>query len=229
MPGKYCCNLPSAQSRVHQWLHSFFARSARPCATHCAVAAAEDSFNDDDAEHLSVKQRVQLECGVLHHDAHLTAADTPTRHPGVASAAHHHQTADALAHLPAPTPPEAAAAVAAAAAGQGQEQGVGRDASAAAAAAAAARFVVDALPEDVVVSCKGVLSVYRLQAGQVRPWGGLGAVLIVSQTEGVLIVRQILRGSVTHSTSVAKRCQSNLQGWCWGMTLSSGGPHGDWV
>jgi hypothetical protein len=81
------------------------------------------------------------------------------------SAAHHHQTADALTHLPAPTHPEAAAAVAAAAAGVGGGEGP----SCEAAAAAAAASVVEVPPEDVVVSCKGVLSVYRLETGKVRP------------------------------------------------------------
>jgi hypothetical protein len=64
--------------------------------------------------------------------------------------------------------------VAAAAAGEGAAEGSGGDASAAAAAAAgaaAARFAVDVVPEDVVVSCKGVLSVYRLETGQVRLLG----------------------------------------------------------
>lgn len=118
-----------------------------------------------------MKQRIQLECGLLHHDAHPTTADQPTRHTGVLSAAHHHQTADALTHLPAPTPPEAAAAVAAAAAaGEGPE---GASSSAAAAAATASSYVLEVPPEDVVVSCKGVLSVYRLVTGQVR---GLGTV-----------------------------------------------------
>jgi hypothetical protein len=124
-----------------------------------------DMMDDMDLEHLSVKQRIQLECGILHHDATLTTSTQPTRHPALHSAAHHHQTADALTHLPAPTPPEAAAAVAAAAAGEGGGAGAAEDA---AAAAAEDRFVIELPPEDVVVSCKGVLSVYRLEAGKVR-------------------------------------------------------------
>jgi hypothetical protein len=147
---------------------------------------------DEDAEHLNVKQRVALECGVLHHDAHLTTADTPTRHTSIPSAAHHHQTADALTHLPAPKPPEAAAAVAAASAGGGG--GGGTCGASESAAAAAVASVVEVPPEDVVVSCKGVLSVYRLETGKVSANSSCSDVLIAGSHVGANMLACLLVG-----------------------------------
>lgn len=146
------------------------------CA-HTHTVDFEDE--EEEEEHLTVKQRVQLECGLLHHDASLLLADEPSRHPGVKSAAHHHQTADALTYLPSPAPPgdvgatAAAAAAAAAATAAGEGATHAPDAADASAAADGADSGVvpgvggDLGAEDVVVSCKGTLSIYRLSAGQV--------------------------------------------------------------
>jgi hypothetical protein len=114
--------------------------ATRPAATPTGWADEEEE-EEEAPQHLTPQQRVSLECGVLRHEAAFTLQDEPIRHMRVASSAHHHQTADALTFLPRPTASSSAAAGAAAAAGASQEE--------------------------VLVSCSGVMCVFRLEKGQV--------------------------------------------------------------
>lgn len=93
---------------------------------------------------------------MLAHDVNLMTSSTAIHHSNVKSATHHHQTADALVFLPRHT-----AAAAAATRGPGILECPGPAAASAGGEAGAS--------EEVVVSCMGVLSVYRMTPGQVGP------------------------------------------------------------
>lgn len=107
---------------------------------------AEEWLSDEEEDYLSTRQRAQLECGVLEHDANFLVTNTPTHHCQVASSTCHHQTADAITFLPRPGTATVGTA----------NGGAGSGVSAPS---------VDV--EEVLVSHRTTLSIYQLATGKV--------------------------------------------------------------